>query len=53
MMDTDLIRQMAKECNRLAAAARSADDKVFWLGLVERWKAVESRSVCGHSASPV
>jgi hypothetical protein len=40
----DLIQQSAKECRRLAAAARNAGDKMFWLGLVERWQAVESRS---------
>jgi hypothetical protein len=40
----DLIQQRAKECRRLAAAARSTSDKMFWLGLFERWQAVESRS---------
>jgi hypothetical protein len=40
----DLIQQRAKECRRLAAAARNARDKMFWLGLCERWRAVESRS---------
>lgn len=44
MTDTDLIQQMAKKCSRLASAARSADDRAFWLELVERWKTVESRS---------
>jgi hypothetical protein len=43
MAITDLIQQMTKECRRLAAVARSADDRTFWLGLVERWEAVESR----------
>jgi hypothetical protein len=40
----DLIEQRAKECRRLAAAARNAGDKMFWLGLAERWQAVESQS---------
>jgi hypothetical protein len=31
------------ECRRLAAAARNDSDRAFWLGLVERWQAVESR----------
>jgi hypothetical protein len=44
MTDTDLIRQMTKECRRLGSAARSADGRAFWLELIERWKAVESRS---------
>jgi hypothetical protein len=39
----DLIQQRAKECRRLAAAARNTGDKMFWLGLVERWQAVESQ----------
>ena len=40
----DLIEQRAKECRRLAAAARNAGDKMFWQGLAERWQAVESQS---------
>jgi hypothetical protein len=44
----DLIRQRAKECRRLASAAQNAGDKMFWLGLVERWQAVESRSAQQH-----
>ncbi len=48
MTGTDLIEQMTKKCRRLAAAARDADDRAFWLGLVERWKAVESRSARQH-----
>jgi hypothetical protein len=48
MTSTDLIQQMTKECRRLAAVARNADDKAFWLGLAERWKAVESRSAQQH-----
>jgi hypothetical protein len=49
MTSTDLLlQQRVKECRRLAAAARKASDKVFWLGLVERWQVVESRSVGQH-----
>jgi hypothetical protein len=44
----DLIRQRAKECRRLASAAQNAGDKMLWLGLVERWHAVESRSAQQH-----
>ena len=43
MTTTDLFEQRVKECRRLAAAARKASDKVFWLGLVERWQALEIR----------
>jgi hypothetical protein len=46
MTSTDLFQQRVKECRRLAAAARKASDKVFWLGLVERWQSVESRQRC-------
>ena len=42
MTDTNLFRRKATECRRLAAAARNANDKAFWLGLVERWQTVES-----------
>jgi hypothetical protein len=34
-------RRRADECRRLATAARNASDKKFWLGLVERWQALE------------
>jgi hypothetical protein len=44
MTSTDLFQQRVKECRRLAAAARKASDRVFWLGLIERWQAVESRT---------
>ena len=44
MTSTDLFQQRVNECRRLAAAARSAGDKAFWLGLIERWQAVESRT---------
>jgi hypothetical protein len=44
MAATDLFLQRANECRRLAAAARKGGDRAFWLGLVERWQAVESQS---------
>jgi hypothetical protein len=40
----DLVQQRSKECRRLAAAARNAGDKMFWLGLVERWQTLGSRT---------
>src|SRR5262249_2587172 len=36
-------RRADDECRRLAAAARNARDRAFWLGLVERWQALEGR----------
>lgn len=48
MASTDLFQQRVSECRRLAAAARNASDRVFWLGLIERWQAVESRSARQH-----
>jgi hypothetical protein len=42
MASTNLFEQRANECRRLAAAARNANDKAFWLELVERWRTVES-----------
>lgn len=44
MTSTGLFQQRVNECRRLAAAARKGSDRAFWLGLVERWQAVESRS---------
>jgi hypothetical protein len=38
----DEFRRRADECGRLAAAARNARDRAFWLGLVERWLALEN-----------
>ncbi len=38
----DEFRRRADECRRLAAAARNARDRAFWLGLVERWQALEN-----------
>jgi len=40
----DEFRRRADECRRLAAAARNASDKAFWMGLVERWQALESQA---------
>ncbi len=48
MTSTDLFQQRVKECHRLAAAARKGSDRAFWLGLVERWQAVESRTAQRH-----
>jgi hypothetical protein len=36
-------RRRADECRRLAITARNAREKAFWLGLVERWQALESQ----------
>jgi hypothetical protein len=44
MGSTDLFQQRASECRRLAAAARKGSDRAFWLGLVDRWQAVENRT---------
>jgi hypothetical protein len=38
----DEFQRRADECRRLAAAARNARDRAFWLGLVERWQALEN-----------
>jgi hypothetical protein len=43
MTSTDLFRRGANEWRRLAIRARNADDKVFWLGLVECWEAARQR----------
>lgn len=40
----DEFRRRAEECRRLAAGARSASDKAFWMGLAERWRALESKT---------
>jgi adenine-specific DNA glycosylase len=36
-------RRRADECRRLASVARNATDKAFWLGLGERWRALEAQ----------
>ena len=48
MTSTDLFHERANECRRLATAARKGSDRAFWLGLVERWQAVESRTAQRH-----
>ncbi len=56
-MSVEHFRRRADECRRLASAARNASDKTFWMGLVERWKALESQKlrqlVQDKSRSPV
>jgi hypothetical protein len=43
MTSTDLFGRRANECRRLAAAARDAADRAFWLELAERWQAARQR----------
>jgi hypothetical protein len=40
----DEFRRRADECRCLAAAARNASDRNFWLGRVERWQALEHQN---------
>jgi hypothetical protein len=42
-VSVDLFRRRANEWRRLAAAARDPGDKIFWMGLVERWQAARQR----------
>jgi hypothetical protein len=42
-VSVEQFRRRADECRRLAAVASNDSDKVFWLGLVERWQALEVR----------
>ena len=42
-MSVEHFRRRADECRRLASVARNSSDKAFWLGLVERWEALESQ----------
>jgi len=42
---SDEFRRRADECRRLAAAARNASDKTFWLGLMERWQTLDSQGI--------
>ena len=44
-MSMDEFRRRADECRCLAATARNASDRNFWLGRVERWQALESQNV--------
>jgi len=36
-------RRRADECRQFASNARNGSDKAFWLGLVERWQALENQ----------
>jgi hypothetical protein len=40
-VSVEQFRRRADECRSLAAVARNASDKAFWLELVERWQALE------------
>jgi hypothetical protein len=40
-VSAEQFRRRADECRHLASIARNDSDKAFWLGLVERWKALE------------
>jgi hypothetical protein len=42
-VSVELFRRHADECRDLAAAATNASDRAFWLGLVERWRALENQ----------
>lgn len=42
-MSVEQFRQRADECRRLADIAGNDSDKAFWLGLVERWQALENQ----------
>jgi hypothetical protein len=44
-VSVEQFRQRADECRRLAAVASNDSDKAFWLGLVERWQALESQKL--------
>lgn len=56
-VSVEQFRRRADECRRLAAAARNASDRAFWLGLVERWQTLESQkaqqAVRDKSRSPL
>jgi len=44
-VSVEQFRRRADECRRLAAVASNDSDKAFWLGLVERWQALENQKV--------
>jgi hypothetical protein len=44
-VSVEQFRQRADECRRLAAGASNDSDKAFWLGLVQRWQALESQQL--------
>jgi hypothetical protein len=56
-VSVEQFRRRADECRRLAAAARNASDRAFWLGLLERWQTLESQkaqqAVRDKSRSPL
>jgi hypothetical protein len=56
-VSVELFRRRADECRHLAAAATNASDRAFWLGLVQRWQALENQKaqhpVRDKSGSPL
>jgi hypothetical protein len=44
-VSVEQFRRRADECRRLAAGAKNDSDKAFWLGLVQRWQALESQKL--------
>jgi hypothetical protein len=44
-VSVEQFRRRADECRRLADLASNDSDKAFWLGLVERWQALESQKL--------
>jgi len=44
-VSVEQFRRRADECRRLGAVASNDTDKAFWLGLVERWQALESQKL--------
>jgi hypothetical protein len=40
----DEFQRRVDECRSLAASARNAGDRAFWLGLVHRWQMLETHS---------
>ena len=44
-VSVDQFRRRADECRRLAAVASNDSDKAFWLGLAERWQALENQKL--------
>jgi hypothetical protein len=44
-VSVEQFRRRADECRRLAAVAGNDSDKAFWLGLVQRWQALENQKL--------
>jgi hypothetical protein len=44
-VSVEQFRRRADECRRLADIASNDNDKAFWLGLVERWQALENQKL--------